>query len=97
MSVGTRLWLVRHGENGVERSGRGGIPAVNWMLPLTELGRERAAVLGKYLAGTNFAAVLRSPMLRAKETCEIARILATWPWWTHGLKEWDYGVYEGRL
>jgi probable phosphoglycerate mutase len=52
-------------------------------------------VLGKYLAETKFAAVLRSPMLRAKQTCELAGFgdVAVVD---DGLKEWDYGVYEGR-
>jgi probable phosphoglycerate mutase len=64
-------------------------------LPLTAHGRERAVELGKYLAGTKFAAVLCSPLRRARETCEIAgygSVLVV----DEGLKEWDYGVYEGR-
>jgi probable phosphoglycerate mutase len=86
------LWLVRHGETVWSAEGR---HTSRTDLPLTELGRERAAVLGKFLAGTKFAAVLRSPMLRAKETCEIAGFgdVAVVD---DGLKEWDYGVYEGR-
>ena len=83
---------MRHGETEWSAEGR---HTSRTDLPLTELGRERAAVLGKYLAGTKFAAVLRSPMLRAKETCEIAGFgdVAVVD---DGLKEWDYGVYEGR-
>jgi probable phosphoglycerate mutase len=86
------LWLVRHGETEWSAEGR---HTSRTDLPLTELGRERAAVLGKFLAGTKFAAVLRSPMLRAKETCAIAGFgdVAVVD---DGLKEWDYGVYEGR-
>jgi len=62
---------------------------------LTERGRERAVELGRFLAGTKFQAVLRSPMLRAKETCGIAGYgdVAVVE---EGLREWDYGVYEGR-
>jgi probable phosphoglycerate mutase len=51
--------------------------------------------LGKFLAGTKFAVVLRSPMLRAKETCEIAGF-GNVAVMDDGLCEWDYGVYEGR-
>jgi len=51
--------------------------------------------LGKYLAGTAFRAVLRSPMLRARETCEIAGFGGV-AVVDEGLREWDYGVYEGR-
>ncbi len=88
----TQLWLIRHGETQWSADGR---HTSRTDLPLTERGRERAAELGKFLAGTKFAAVLRSPMLRAKETCEIAGFgdVAVVD---DGLKEWDYGVYEGR-
>src|ERR1035441_8269090 len=65
----TELWLIRHGETVWSAEGR---HTSRTDLPLTERGRQRAAALGKYLAGTKFAAVLRSPMLRARETCEIA-------------------------
>jgi probable phosphoglycerate mutase len=86
------LWLVRHGETEWSAEGR---HTSRTDLPLTERGRERAALLGKFLAGTKFAAVLRSPMERAKETCEIAGFgdVAVVD---DGLREWDYGVYEGR-
>ena len=88
----TQLWLVRHGETEWSADGR---HTSRTDLPLTEHGRERAVVLGKFLAGTKFAAVLRSPMLRAKQTCELAGYgdVAVVD---DGLKEWDYGVYEGK-
>jgi probable phosphoglycerate mutase len=54
-----------------------------------------AAKVGEFLKGTKFAAVLRSPMGRARETCAIAGFgdVAVVD---DGLMEWDYGVYEGR-
>jgi broad specificity phosphatase PhoE len=88
----TELWLIRHGETEWSAEAR---HTSRTDLPLTAHGRERAVVLGKYLTGTKFQTVLRSPMLRAKETCEIAGYgdVAVVD---EGLREWDYGVYEGR-
>jgi probable phosphoglycerate mutase len=92
MSVGVELWLVRHGETAWSVDGR---HTSRTDIPLTAHGRQRAKELGQYLAGTKFVAVLRSPMLRAKETCEIAGFgdVAVVD---DGLREWDYGVYEGK-
>jgi probable phosphoglycerate mutase len=64
-------------------------------IALTEHGRKRAEELREFLAGKKFAAVYSSPMQRARETCtiagygEVAQI-------EDGLKEWDYGIYEGK-
>jgi broad specificity phosphatase PhoE len=92
MSVGTELWLVRHGETEWSLSGA---HTSRTDIPLTAHGRKRAEELRDYLKGTNFDAVFESPMQRAKETCAIAgfgdRAVVD-----NGLKEWDYGVYEGK-
>jgi broad specificity phosphatase PhoE len=92
MSVGTELWLVRHGETEWSLSGA---HTSRTDIPLTAHGRKRAEELRDYLKGTNFDAVFESPMQRAKETCAIAgfgdRAVVE-----NGLKEWDYGVYEGK-
>ena len=88
----TELWLVRHGETTWSAEGR----HTGWTdIPLTGNGRRQAAALGKALAGTKFAAVRCSPLLRAKETCEIAGFGSV-AVADEGLREWDYGVYEGR-
>jgi broad specificity phosphatase PhoE len=92
MSIGTELWLVRHGETEWSLNGK---HTSRTDIPLTERGRERAVELRDYLKGTKFDAVFVSPMKRARETCEIAGFgdVAVV---TDGLKEWDYGVYEGK-
>ena len=92
MGGAVELWLVRHGETEWSLSGK---HTSRTDIPLTEHGRERAAEIGEYLAGVTFAAVLRSPMGRARETCQIAGFgdVAVVD---EGLREWDYGVFEGR-
>ncbi|HEX3570352.1 MAG TPA: histidine phosphatase family protein [Acidobacteriaceae bacterium] len=94
MTINSRaeLWLIRHGETEWSASGK---HTSRTDVRLTEKGRERAAVLGEYLAETEFCAVFRSPMARARETCEIAgfgeRAVVD-----ADLCEWNYGVYEGQ-
>jgi broad specificity phosphatase PhoE len=90
MSV--ELWLVRHGETEWSLSGK---HTSRTDVPLTEQGRRRAERLRDYLKGTRFDAVFVSPMQRARETCEIAG-LSGQAVVDDGLKEWDYGIYEGR-
>ena len=92
MLDGVELWLIRHGETEWSAAGK---HTSRTDVSLTGRGRQRAEVLGNYLTGIVFAAVFRSPMGRARETCEIAgfgdRAVVD-----ENLKEWDYGVYEGR-
>lgn len=92
MSGGTELWLVRHGET---EWSAGGAHTSRTDVALTEHGRRRAEELRAFLAGVKFDAVLVSPMRRARETARIAGFgdVAVVD---DGLKEWDYGVYEGR-
>jgi broad specificity phosphatase PhoE len=88
----TELWLVRHGETEWSLSGA---HTSRTDIPLTEHGRKRAEELRDYLKETKFDAVFVSPMQRARETCaiagfgDVAKVDA-------GLKEWDYGIYEGK-
>ena len=92
MSAGVELWLVRHGETEWSLSGA---HTSRTDIPLTERGRERAADLKTYLEDTKFAAVFTSPMQRARQTADlagygdVAKI-------DEGLREWDYGIYEGK-
>ncbi len=92
MSAGVQLWLVRHGETEWSLSGK---HTSRTDVPLTEKGRVRAIELRDYLAGRSFDAVLTSPMRRARETCVITGYGAQ-AQVEEGLREWDYGVYEGR-
>ena len=92
MSEGVELWLVRHGETAWSLSGA---HTSRTDIPLTDEGRRRAEKLRDYLKGTKFDAVFVSPMQRARETCaiagfgDVAKI-------DEGLREWDYGIYEGK-
>jgi len=83
--------LVRHGPTEWSVSGR---HTGTTDLPLTEDGRAAAASLRERLARYDFAAVLTSPMLRARDTAELAGLggsAAVEP----DLREYDYGAYEG--
>ncbi|GAC1357564.1 MAG: histidine phosphatase family protein [Acidobacteriaceae bacterium] len=92
MGEGVQLWLVRHGETEWSLSGK---HTSRTDVPLTEKGRVRAEELRDYLAGRAFDAVLTSPMQRARETCSIAGYGSSAAV-EERLREWDYGVYEGR-
>jgi len=92
MSTGVELWVVRHGETEWSANGK---HTSRTDIPLTEHGRKRAEELRDYLKGTKFDAVFVSPMQRARETCEIAGFGAQ-AVVDDGLKEWDYGIYEGK-
>ena len=90
--MGVELWLIRHGETEWSLSGA---HTSTTDIPLTEHGRQRALELKEYLHGKKFAAVLVSPMQRARETCRLAGygdVAQVEP----GLVEWNYGDAEGK-
>jgi len=87
-----RLVLVRHGETAWARAGR---HTGRTDVPLTDLGREQAGVLGARLRGRSSDRVATSPLARAAETCRLAGLGDGAEVWDD-LVEWDYGAYEGR-
>jgi len=87
-----QIILVRHGETAWSLSGQ---HTGRTDIPLTERGERDARALSARLAGRQFAQVLTSPLLRARQTCDLAgfgEVAQNEP----DLMEWDYGQYEGR-
>ena len=87
-----KLWLIRHGETEWSLSGA---HTSRTDIPLTERGKQRAAKIRDYLAQRKFSLVLTSPLQRARETCRIAGY-ADVAQIEENLREWDYGIFEGR-
>ncbi|MET8470573.1 histidine phosphatase family protein [Streptomyces sp. NPDC006422] len=91
-----RILLARHGQTEWSLSGR---HTGRTDIPLLEEGRRGAKLLGERLGrppyeGLDGVEVRTSPLVRAKETCELAGFgerATTWD----TLMEWDYGAYEG--
>ena len=82
--------LLRHAETEWSKAGK---HTGRTDIPLTDDGREHAKKAAERLAGRSFALVLSSPLVRARETAEIAGLH---PEFEDDLMEWDYGAYEGR-
>jgi probable phosphoglycerate mutase len=87
-----QVWLVRHGETEWSLSGQ---HTGRTDVPLTPGGRRQAEALGRHLGGRSFALVLTSPLGRARETCRLAGYGSS-AQVVDDLREWDYGIYEGR-
>src|SRR5262249_50241436 len=86
-----QVYLIRHGETDWSRSGR---HTGRTDVRLSDEGRGRAASIGRWLHGRPLV-VLTSPLSRARDTCILAGygdVALVEP----DLREWDYGVYEGR-
>ena len=85
------LWLLRHGATAWARDGR---HTSSTDLPLLNEGEEQARQLAPLLATVGFAAVLVSPLQRARQTCDLAGLGAKAEI-CDDLREWNYGSYEG--
>lgn len=86
-----KIYLVRHGETTWALQGK---HTGRSDIPLTENGKNQANVLGATLQSIPFELILVSPLIRAKETFDLAH-LPTKGIICDDLKEWDYGDYEG--
>ncbi len=84
--------LVRHGETEWSRAGR---HTGRSDVPLDTEGEAQARWLRHGLREWRFAAVLVSPLARARRTCEIAGF-ADSAEADPEVEEWAYGEYEGR-
>jgi probable phosphoglycerate mutase len=88
-----QIYLIRHGETAWSRTGQ---HTGRSDIPLTEHGEAEARELAPRLARIHFSAVLVSPRLRARQTCELAG-MAQGSETEPDLAEWDFGDYEGLL
>lgn len=91
-----RILLARHGQTEWSLSGR---HTGRTDVPLLDEGRRGAGLLGERLRQAPFAGlagveVRTSPLVRARETCELAGFAERAENWDT-LMEWDYGAYEG--
>jgi probable phosphoglycerate mutase len=86
-----KVFLIRHGETewSISRQHTGITD-----IPLTENGRRLARLLAPVLAREKFSLSLTSPLLRARETCELAGF-GKCSEIDRDLMEWNYGEYEG--
>jgi len=92
LSAAPQLYLIRHGETAWSITGQHtGFTDI----ALTAHGEEQARALAPCLRRIQFTQVLASPLLRARQTCELAGLGAEAEL-EPDLVEWNYGDYEGK-
>jgi broad specificity phosphatase PhoE len=89
--MSAQIVLVRHAETQWSQTGQ---HTGTTDLPLLAEGRRKAELLRGPLAADEVALVLTSPLVRARETCELAGFGAGAVVRSE-LTEWNYGSYEG--
>lgn len=85
------ITLARHGQTEWSVAGR---HTGRTDIPLTPPGEREARALGERLRTRTFAAVLVSPLQRARKTCELAGF-GTVARVEPDVLEWDYGIFDG--
>jgi probable phosphoglycerate mutase len=92
VSAALQLYLIRHGETAWSITGQHtGFTDI----ALTPQGEDEARALAPHLRTIHFTKILTSPLLRARQTCELAGIRAPGEI-DPDLAEWNYGDYEGK-
>lgn len=91
-----RVILARHGETSWNVEGRH--QGQSFDIPLSEVGRTQALALAARFAGEPIARATASPLLRARQTAEIALgAQASMLVFDPGFMEISHGEWEGRL
>ncbi len=88
------LWLLRHGATAWAKEGRHTGRTDLPLLAEGEAEARAAAPLLRAMGGPPFAAVLVSPLQRARRTAELAGLGAQTQL-CDDLMEWNYGAFEG--
>nr|MDT0657531.1 MSMEG_4193 family putative phosphomutase [Micromonospora sp. DSM 115978] len=92
MTTVATLLLLRHGRT--TANANGGL-AGRRPVELDETGRAQAVAVGDRLRAVPLAAVVTSPLVRCRQTLELA-LPGVAPVVEEGLVECDYGAWEGR-
>jgi probable phosphoglycerate mutase len=92
LTAALQLYLIRHGETAWSITGQHtGFTDI----ALTPYGEDEARALAPHLRTIHFTKILTSPLLRARQTCELAGLGAAGEI-DPDLAEWNYGDYEGK-
>lgn len=86
------IYLMRHGETAWSKSGRF---TGRSDISLTQRGEAEARQLGERLHSLTFSHIFCSPLLRARQTCELAGLSSNLRI-DDDLTEWDYGCFVSR-